>query len=68
MNRTTTTSDTGFELFENLQTLCDERPRLPGDHGESASDGPSDEGHGQYDRLMAHGLDMEVEWGNERLA
>jgi hypothetical protein len=55
-------------LFQNLRTLCDERPPLPGDHGEIPREERAYEGHGEYRRLMDEGLRMELDWNAERLA
>jgi hypothetical protein len=68
MNRTHTTEDSVVELFQNLRTLCDERPPLPGDHGEIPREERAYEGHGEYHRLMDEGLRIELDWNAERLA
>jgi hypothetical protein len=60
-------TDSASELFDNLKSMCDERPSLPGLR-QSAEEAKEYEGHEGYDRLMAQGLPLEVEWGTERLA
>lgn len=51
------------DLFENLQSICSTRPALPGDSGDISEEEGAYEGHEQFDRLMAVGFQLELEWG-----